>query len=40
LIGVKFGMMVHTVYQWLFEEHDRGVTHSTADIELFVKEHK
>jgi tRNA nucleotidyltransferase/poly(A) polymerase len=40
LVGKQFGQMVHTVLQWLFDEHDRGITHSTADIELFVKEHK
>ena len=40
LVGVQFGQMVHTVFQWLFAEHDRGITHSTADIEFFVKEHR
>ncbi len=40
LVGTQFGHMVHTVFQWLFAEHDRGITHSTADIERFVKEIK
>ena len=40
LVGREFGLMLHTVIQWLFEEYDQGITHSTTDIELFVKEHK
>lgn len=40
LAAREFGLMLHMVIQWLFDEYDQGITHSTADIELFVKEHK